>query len=99
MSAFASSAVESSVMDASLVCLIIPCRRDSSTSTYFRRSIAHPEASPAGGDDPVDIALIAPAEHNCSDAKLVVRDDVEVCADISVLGEHALDGRPGTVGR
>ena len=66
--------------------------------THLWSSIAHAEARAAGGDDPIDIALIAPPEHDGTYASLVVGYDLEVGTHISVLRQDALNGRAGAVG-
>ena len=67
--------------------------------TDFGRPIAHPEACPTCGDDPIYIALIAQPEDDCADADFIVRDDLEVDAHISCLGEETLEHRAGPIGR
>ena len=52
--------------------------------------VAHTEAGAAGGDDPVDIALITPAEDGGLDADLVVGHDDEVRADLPLKASSAL---------
>ena len=67
--------------------------------TDFGCPIAYPEACPACGDDPIYIALIAPPEDDRADADFIVRDDLEVDAHISCLGEETLEHRAGPIGR
>ena len=67
--------------------------------TDFGCPIAYAEACPARGDDPIYIALIAPSKDDSADADFIVRDDLEVDAHISCLGEETLEHRAGPISR